>query len=259
MKLKKKKSRRSIAMITTLAMIVSLESGTTMFQKACAEDLGLKNPVTDSSGVTTWDCVYFGNYWQEDTNGDGIVDENDEKLPIKWRVLSVNGNDAFLLADQNMDARPYNTSSANVTWETCTLRSWLNGYDASYNVKNTDYSNDNFIDMAFSAAEKNAIRRTHVVNEEQTYSGTKGGNDTMDQMYLLSITEASNASYGFCSTFNADSKTRISTNTAYTAGKREMNSVTVCFSRSRCFCVRISVTKDYGDTICDTGNHADIL
>lgn len=259
MKLKKKKSRRSIAMITTLAMIVSLESGTTMFQKACAADLGLKNPVTDSSGVTTWDCVYFGNYWQEDTNGDGIVDENDEKLPIKWRVLSVNGNDAFLLADQNMDARPYNTSSANVTWETCTLRSWLNGYDASYNVKNTDYSNDNFIDMAFSAAEKNAIRRTHVVNEEQTYSGTKGGNDTMDQMYLLSITEASNASYGFCSTFNADSKTRISTNTAYTAGKREMNSVTVCFSRSRCFCVRISVTKDYGDTICDTGNHADIL
>ena len=24
----------------------------------------LENPRTDSDGVVTWDCVYFGNYWQ---------------------------------------------------------------------------------------------------------------------------------------------------------------------------------------------------
>lgn len=34
--------------------------------------------------------------------------ETQPKEPIKWRVLSVNGDDAFLLADKNLDSRPYN-------------------------------------------------------------------------------------------------------------------------------------------------------
>ncbi len=226
MKSKMKKTRKSIAILTTLAMILSLESGVTMPRKAQAADYGLKNPTTDSNGVTTWDCVYFGNYWQEDTNGDGIANQNDEKQHIKWRVLSVDGDDAFLLADQNLDERRYNELYADVTWETCTLRSWLNGYSASSNVENTDYSSDNFMDTAFTAAEQKAILRTDVVNEDNLYYDTEGGNDTMDQVYLLSIAEASNAAYGFKSTYRAESKTRISTNTAYTAGKNSgMSSV----------------------------------
>ena len=185
----------------------------------------LKNPVIDSNGVTTWYCVYFGNYWQEDINGDGVADENDEKQPIKWRVLSVDGEDAFLLADQNLDAKPYNTLYTDVTWENCTLRSWLNGYGASANVENTDYSNDNFIDVAFTEAERNAIRQTNVINEDNSHYDTEGGNNTTDQVYLLSLADVSNASYGFNCGYYMDSETRISTNTAYTAGKREMSSV----------------------------------
>lgn len=208
MKHKMKKTRKSIAILTTLAMILSLESGVTMPRKAQAADHGLKNPVTDSNGVTTWDCVYFGNYYQSDTTGT-------TKDPIKWRVLSVDGDDAFLLADQNLDARPYNTSDKSVTWENCTLRSWLNGYSASSNVENTDYSSGNFIDTAFTAAEQNAIKQTNVVNEDNPEYGTEGGNDTMDQVYLLSIAEASNASYGFNSTFDTLSKTREAKNTSY--------------------------------------------
>lgn len=46
-------------------------------------DYGVSNP-TISNGVTTWDCVYFGNYWQNDTNGDGTADQQDDKEPIKW-------------------------------------------------------------------------------------------------------------------------------------------------------------------------------
>ena len=49
----------------------------------------LKNPIIDKTGFTTWDCIYFGNYWQEDTNGDGKANQSDAKTPIKWRVLSV--------------------------------------------------------------------------------------------------------------------------------------------------------------------------
>ena len=106
--------------------------------------------------------------------------------------------------------------------ETCTMRSWLNGYGASSNVDSIDYSSDNFIDAAFTSAEKNVIRQVTVVNEDNPYYGTEGGNDTKDKVYLLSIAEASNASYGFNSTFDTDSKTRVATNTAYVAGKSGM-------------------------------------
>ena len=104
----------------------------------------LKNPTIDSNGISTWDCVWFGNYWQDDTNGDGVADKNDEKTPIKWRVLSVDGDDAFLLADRNLDNRAYNDSLSfkkNIYWETCTVRSWLNGYSAEVNGNGKDFTN----------------------------------------------------------------------------------------------------------------------
>lgn len=225
MKQHKTTLKRSIAILMTLAMVLSLPTGITTSRQAQAADYGLNNPTTDSNGVTTWDCVYFGNYWQNDTNGDGVADENDAKQPIKWRVLSVDGDDAFLLADQNLDAGSYNKSYTDVTWETCTRRSWLNGYGASSNVDSIDYSSDNFIDAAFTSAEKNVIRQVTVVNEDNPYYGTEGGNDTKDKVFLLSIAEASNASYGFNSTFDTDSKTRVATNTAYVAGKSGISGV----------------------------------
>ena len=160
---------------------------------------GLNNP-TYINGVTTWDCVYFGNYLQYDTNGDEKVDENDEKQPIMWRVLSVDGDDAFLLADQCLDKKYYNDpiydedgyllNKEDVTWETCSLRAWLN---------------DSFLKKAFSEQEQKAIIRTTVVNEdnmeyyepeEECYDIGKGGNDTNDLVYLLSISEAKNEKYG---------------------------------------------------------------
>lgn len=225
MKTKMKKTRKPIAILTTLAMILSLGSGVTMPRKAKAADYELKNPVIDSDGVTTWDCVYFGNYWQEDTNDDGVADEKDEKQPIKWRVLSVDGNDAFLMADQNLDVGEYNTSDTRVTWKNCTIRSWLNGYDSSSNVENTDYSSGNFIDTAFTVAEQNAILQTDVVNEDNPRYGTEGGDDTRDRVYLLSIAEVSDVSYGFNSEFDTSSKTRVSINTAYTDRKSELDSI----------------------------------
>ena len=71
-------------------------------ESAKAATLNLHNP-TMINGVSTWDCVYFGTYWQNDTNGDGIADQNDAKEPIKWRVLQVDGDDVFLMSDKNLD------------------------------------------------------------------------------------------------------------------------------------------------------------
>ena len=183
----------------------------------------IHDPQVAGDGTVTWDCVYFGNYYQNDTNGDGTANMSDSKQPIKWRVLSVSGNDAFLMADQNLDAKPYNETVSDVTWETSTLRSWLNGYTNASNAAGLSYSSDNFINTAFTTEEKSAIYLSRVENKDNSQYGTEGGNTTWDKVYLSSIDEASNQAYGFNSIFGADSKTRVSTNTTYTAGKTGMH------------------------------------
>lgn len=184
---------------------------------------GLNNPTTDGDGVTTWDCVYFGSYWQEDTNGDGKVDKNDAKRPIKWRVLSIEGSDAFLLADKNLDVQRYNDKWTSVTWETCTIRSWLNGYGAGVNQERSDYTGIGFLDHAFSKEEQSVIRTTNVVNNNNPHYGTEGGNDTSDKVYLLSIDEVMNPAYGFTQKIDC-TQVREAVNTAYVAGGGEINS-----------------------------------
>ena len=158
----------------------------------------ISNPVVKAD-VTTWDCITFGNYWQEDTNGDGKVDETDEKQPIKWRVLSVDGDDAFLMADDTLDTQCYNSGEGvevkDTTWENCSLRKWLN---------------EDFMNTAFSKEEQDSIIETkvqcsYVVDKED------GGNDTLDKIYLPSIEEVSNPSFGFDEEFlrGQGTKTRM--------------------------------------------------
>lgn len=183
--------------------------------KENVQNYGLNNPTTYSSGVSTWDCIYFGNYWQNDTNGDGVADKSDAKQPIKWRVLSVNGDDAFVVADQNLDSKAYNETKTDVTWENSTIRSWLNGYGELVNKDKKSFIIDNFLDNAFSGAEQNAIKTTYVVNEDNTDYGTDGGNNTWDKVYLLAVSEAANTSYGFDSKYNVSSRTREAKNTEY--------------------------------------------
>lgn len=171
----------------------------------------LSNPEI-SDGITTWDCIYFGNYWQEDTNEDGKADTNDAKQPIKWRVLSVDGDDVFLLADKNLDAQEYNDANTSITWETCTMRSWLNGYGSAMNQEGKDYSGSGFINNAFSGEEQSAIQNTNIVNDAY---GTVGGNDTSDKVYLLSIDEVTNSEYGFATDDRQCDEGRRAKNTAY--------------------------------------------
>ncbi|MFR7538606.1 MAG: DUF6273 domain-containing protein [Clostridium sp.] len=187
----KRKTKRLLAKLLALVMVLSL-CEITLGQSAPAKAaVSLQNPTTDGNGVTTWDCIYFGNYYQSNSS---------TKEPIKWRVLSVDGNDAFLLADQNLDAKPYNEEDTDVTWATCTLRTWLNG---------------TFLNTAFTSAEQTAIKNTTVVNEDNPYDGTEGGVNTTDKVYLLSIAEACNTAYGFNGEFRTVSETREAKSTAY--------------------------------------------
>ena len=128
--------------------------------------------------------------------------------PIKWRVLNRNGNDALLLADVALDDQEYNTNDEDVTWETSSMRSWLNGYGASVNQPKIDYSRKNFINSAFTSTQRNAIKTTNVVNNNNIDYGTAGGNNTSDKVFLLSESEVYNtdiaAGYGFTKNYDAD-------------------------------------------------------
>ncbi len=122
--------------------------------------------------------------------------------PIKWRVLKINGSQALLLSDLALDDQKYHTVSESVTWETSTIRSWLNGYGAAFNQQRTDYSGKNFIGSAFNSGEQSAIVSTDVVNANSISFGTTGGNDTTDKVFFLSESEvygSSAVSHGFVS------------------------------------------------------------
>ena len=189
--MKRRKTKRLLAGLLALVMVLSLCEITLGQSTPAKAAVSLQNPATNGNGVTTWDCIYFGNYYQSNSS---------TKEPIKWQVLSVHGNDAFLLADQNLDAKPYNEEDTDVTWATCTLRTWLNG---------------TFLNTAFTSAEQAAIKNTTVVNDDNPYYDTEGGENTTDKVYLLSIAEASNTAYGFNGEFRTESETREAKNTAY--------------------------------------------
>lgn len=155
-------------------------------------DAQLAYPRVSDDGVATWDCVYFGKYAQT-RDGDG----NYREEAIRWRVLSVEGEDAFLMADQPLETMPYNQSSKYITWEQSTLRSWLNGYDSSYNADKRNYTSDSFMKKAFNEAERSAIRETNVINTANPTYNTNGGANTKDKIYLLSIAECKEAAFGF--------------------------------------------------------------
>ena len=160
---------------------------------------GLHNPVVKTD-VLAWDTITFGNYWKEDTNDDGETNTNDEKKPIRWRVLSVEGDDAFLMADQAIESRPFDEEGSAVTWEKCSLRKWLN---------------EDFIKEAFTEEEQAAIMETTVVNKDNEEYNTEAGADTQDRIYLLSAAEAANTAYGFDDRFYSMSRTREVKTTAY--------------------------------------------
>ena len=115
--------------------------------------------------------VTFGTYPQEAGGKD--------RTPIEWMVMEVDEENhrALLLAYRGLDTKRYHREYENVTWETCSLRAWLN---------------DEFLNTAFTPEEQSAILVTDVRNDSSQCYGwtTSGGKDTQDRIFLLSYAEA---------------------------------------------------------------------
>lgn len=137
--------------------------------KDSAEKLQSIKPLLLAKANHPGDTVFFGEYEQDKDISNGKED-------IAWLVLAKENNKIFVISEKALDCQPYNIEQyANVTWETCTLRKWLN----------TD-----FINSAFSSDEKAKISTVTVSADKNPKYGTDPGNATQDQVFLLSITEA---------------------------------------------------------------------
>ena len=114
------------------------------------------------------DIIVFGAYEQDNNTSNGKED-------IEWLVLAKEDNKILVISDKALDCKPYNQSRDYVTWETCSLRNWLN---------------NDFINAAFTAEERAMIPTVTVSADMNPEYNTNPGNATKDKVFLLSIVEA---------------------------------------------------------------------
>lgn len=119
------------------------------------------------AAASVGDIIYFGSYEQDNDLTNGTE-------PVAWYVLEKADGEATLLAVYLLDCQKYHEAWEDITWENCTLRSWLNS---------------EFYNTAFSKQEQAFIVNINVVNEGNPYWDTEGGNDTTDKVWLLSLGE----------------------------------------------------------------------
>ncbi len=125
-------------------------------------------PLATFSELNAGDEFTFGSYEQDNDLTNGTE-------PIEWQVLTVEDGRALVISKYTLDYRQYHSSAVDVTWQTCALRTWLN---------------EEFLNNAFSDAEKSRIAEVRNNNPDSSKYLTEGGNDTEDLLFLLSIDEA---------------------------------------------------------------------
>ena len=119
-------------------------------------------------GSKVGDTVFFGNYEQDNVTGNG-------KEAIEWIVLEKQDDKALVITKYALDCIAYNSEFASSSWETCTLRPWLN---------------ETFMNEAFEKDDLELILTTTVTAEDNPLFSTDPGQDTQDKLFLLSINEA---------------------------------------------------------------------
>ena len=114
------------------------------------------------------ETLKYGKYEQDNVTSNG-------KEEIEWIVLDREGMSLLLISRYALNGGEYHYSYNDVTWETCSLRRWLN---------------NTFIDDAFSTTEQMFIHYSHVSADMNLTYLNGAGSSTNDRLFLLSIPEA---------------------------------------------------------------------
>ena len=121
--------------------------------------------------------------------------------PIRWRILSEDGESAFILADGILANKAYDADSNN--YKNSDIRAWLNG---------------EFLNAAFGEISQSLIETTNVDNSASStgYIPNKYACvNTSDKVFLLSYREALNSAYGFASFYSTYDTARCMTVSDY--------------------------------------------
>lgn len=91
----------------------------------------------------------------------------------EWQILDVENDKALIITKEIIEQRAYHDSYQDTTWAECALRKYLNGqfYEG------------------FRADEKTRIQLVSNENKDNQWYGTKGGENTLDHIFLLSLEE----------------------------------------------------------------------
>lgn len=111
--------------------------------------------------------ILFGTYEQDNNKGNG-------KEPIIWQVLTVENGMALVISKYSLDFMTFSEDMFNGdTWETSTVRKWLNGsfYNYAFILQNENGRIEQFLNE----------------NPDNPDYGTDCGNSTKDFVFLLSF------------------------------------------------------------------------
>ena len=88
-----------------------------------------------------------------------------------WRILDIKNNTALIITENIIEHRAYHDVYNDITWADCSLRKYLNG---------------EFYDK-FNVTDKSRISPVINKNPDNQWYGSKGGEDTEDSIFLLTI------------------------------------------------------------------------
>ena len=112
--------------------------------------------------------ILLGSYEQDNDTANGKED-------ILWQVLDIQEGKALVISKYALDGRSYQDKRVATTWESSSLRQWLN---------------DEFLNSAFSDEEKAMLQTTTATADPNPESTVDPGNPTEDRVFLLSMAEA---------------------------------------------------------------------
>lgn len=108
----------------------------------------------DLSTLEVGQFFEFGYYGNED---------------MVWQVVDIQDGKALIVCKNAVEAMAYNETGEAVTWEECSLRTWLN---------------DEFYNVAFNDEERSHIALTNLSTSGSETYNTTGGNDTSDYVFI---------------------------------------------------------------------------
>lgn len=165
-RLRKTMSIISISILAVILLSVILAAIFISKKVNEAKQQAFNNEFTKIAALDVGDTFYFGKYFYDS--------DTKEKKDIEWLILDKQDNKMLVISNCAILGKQFNSNFFDTSWEKCTLRKQLN---------------HDFFNTAFSTYERNVVTDTNITAEKNPDFDTPPGNDTVDKLFLLSISE----------------------------------------------------------------------